>query len=558
MSEINGADKNGTKEAKEAKEMVELTIDGQKVVVPAGTNLIEAAASVGITIPHYCYHKDLSIAGNCRMCQIEIKGRPKLEIACNMIVQKGLDISTQGSSQAVKDAQAATLEFILINHPLDCTVCDQSGHCKLQDYHYEYNAKPSRFEEEKVHKVKAEPLGPNVILDGERCIMCTRCIRFCDEITQTSELGLLNRGDQTVIAVNKGKELNNALSGTVVDLCPVGALTHRNWRFNSRIWYAKETESICTGCSTGCNVKVAVRDGQVVQVKAKYNAEVNKEWLCDEGRYGFQRFQPKTRITEAAVKGSTVELQTALDSFKAFKGQDTVVFLSPDLLLEEFWLIKKFLDRDIQKFKTVIAYKERELNDVEKILVSPDYAANFRGAQVFSLGGEKLESEYKDALAAVKAGTAQNIIIIGERAILREDFSSELLSGIAKAKNSIAIISDAESPLIGSVQTVIPERTCLEKAGLYVNRKMRLQYIDRLIDSPVGTNQVWRIINMAAQRLGQELISCANDRDLTLRYLQSDPRLSTLKIAELKNGGVLLTELNEAGRSKTQGGVTAV
>ena len=185
---------------------VKLVIDEKEVEVAAGTNLIDAAQSAGIEIPHYCYHKDLSVAGNCRMCQIEVEGMPKLEIACNMKVRDGMVVKTHATSQKVEDAQAATLEFILINHPLDCTVCDQAGHCKLQDYHFEYNARPSRFNiVDKEHKVKAEPLGPTVMLDGERCIMCTRCIRFCDEVTGTSELGMLNRGDKSVIAVSEDK-----------------------------------------------------------------------------------------------------------------------------------------------------------------------------------------------------------------------------------------------------------------------------------------------------------------------------------------------------------------
>jgi NADH-quinone oxidoreductase subunit G len=265
-------------------EMVNLTVDGKAITVPKGTNLIDAAKAAGVDVPYYCYHPHLSVAGNCRMCQVQVKGAPKLDIGCNTQVKEGMEVLTQHTSKAVADAQAATLEFILINHPLDCTVCDQAGHCKLQDYHYEYNARPSRFLEQKEHKVKAEPLGPKVILDGERCIMCTRCIRFCDEVTKTSELGMLNRGDRSVIAINPGRELNNPLSGPVVDLCPVGALTHRDWRFNTRIWFTKQSDGICPGCSTGCNVKVAVRDGEVVQVKARLNSAVNKEWLCDEGR----------------------------------------------------------------------------------------------------------------------------------------------------------------------------------------------------------------------------------------------------------------------------------
>jgi NADH-quinone oxidoreductase subunit G len=543
MSVTNGQSNTATN-------LIEFTLDGKKVQVPAGTNLIEAAKMHGVEIPHYCYHKDLSIAGNCRMCQCELNGKPKLEIACNTVVQPGMEVKTHNSSQAVADAQAATLEFILINHPLDCTVCDQSGHCKLQDFHYEYNAKPSRFVESKEHKVKAEVLGPNVILDGERCIMCTRCIRFCDEVTKTSELGMLNRGDKSVISINPGKELNNALSGTVVDLCPVGALTHRNWRFNSRIWYTNQQDSICTGCSTGCNVKVAVRDNQVVHVKARYNGAVNKEWMCDEGRYGFNRFQPEERVTAPTVKNNTVTLDKALESFKGIKDQDTLVFVSPDLTLEEYWILKKFLDHEVKKFKAVVAYKERKLSEVEQILVSPDHAANFRGAQLFGLAGENIETEYNQALESLKAGSVERVLLVGDRAILAEDRSAQVTMGLSRASVSIGILSDAASSIASAIQTVIPERTCLEKSGVMVNREMRMQYVERLLNPPSEALSVWTIINAAAKKIGQELIQCANDRELTLRYLKSDSRISHVKISDLKNGGVSLTDPSKVHSSE--------
>lgn len=252
-------------------ELVTITVDGKEIRVPKGMNLIAAAAQAGVEIPHYCYHPHLSIAGNCRMCQVQIEGQPKLTIACNTTAADKMVVHTQHTSKDVAEAQRATLEFLLINHPLDCTVCDQAGHCKLQDYYYEYNHKASRFIEDKEHKVKAEVLGPEIIYDGERCIVCTRCVRFCDEVTGTSELGVINRGDKAVIAIHPDKPIDNPLSGSVVDLCPVGALTHRRWRFNTRIWYTAEVHSTCPCCSTGCNVKVATRDNQIVHVKARLN-----------------------------------------------------------------------------------------------------------------------------------------------------------------------------------------------------------------------------------------------------------------------------------------------
>jgi NADH-quinone oxidoreductase subunit G len=522
------------------KELVNLTIDGKPLSVPKGTNLIEAAKTLGIEIPHYCYHPHLSIAGNCRMCQVKITGAPKMEIACNMMVREGMEVKTQHTSPEVEDAQAATLEFILINHPLDCTVCDQAGHCKLQDYHYDYNARPSRFLEEKEHKVKAEPLGPTVILDGERCIMCTRCIRFCDEVTGTSELGMLNRGDKSVISINPGKELNNPLSGTVVDLCPVGALTHREWRFNTRVWFTRDTDSICPGCSTGCNVKVYERDKQVVNVKARPNSEVNKEWLCDEGRYGFQRFLPEKRLVAPEVGHRPANWDEALKNAKKLNGADALVFVAPDLLLEDYWLVKKFMGKFFKPGSASIAYRERELSKVEALLVSPDRAPNFRGAEFAGLVSGNLEASYNASLQKLRAGAVKSVLILGDRAILPEDCDESLLAALGRCDVSVAILSDGSSKLLDAVKVALPGRSILEKAGMMVNRRERLQYSDRSIDFPVGSEPESRILNRLAEAFGSKLLNFSTDRELTLAYLAEESRLAGLRIPAVKAGGVCL------------------
>lgn len=521
-------------EEKPPTPMVNLTIDGRSVSVPKGTNLIQAAASVGIEIPHYCYHPHLSVPGNCRMCQVEVKGQAKMQIGCNTKVAEGMEILTQNSSPRAQQAQASTLEFILINHPLDCTVCDQAGHCKLQDYHYEYNARPSRFLEEKVHKVKAEPLGPTVMLDGERCIMCTRCIRFCDEITETSELGMLNRGDRSVIAVAPGRELDNPLSGTVVDLCPVGALTHRRWRFNTRIWFTKETDSICPGCSTGCNVRVAERDGEVVQVKARMNAAVNKEWLCDEGRYGFGRFLPAERVVTPWVEGKSVTLSAAVESARALGTQDTLVLVSPDLMTEEYVVLKRFVEAYLRNATVAVAYRERQLTKTEAILISPDYAANFRGAEFAGLVSGDLGAGYLAALEKLQAGAFGHVLLIGDGALDREAQRNEVIEGVRRAALSVAIISDARSEVARAARVVLPGRTVIEKSGLLINRNRRLQYAERVVGFPEGTEPAWRWLNHLAESRGGRVAEGVSDRDLTLEYLAKEPRLLGLRIATIK------------------------
>jgi NADH-quinone oxidoreductase subunit G len=547
-------------------EVVSVTIDGKATQVPKGTNIIEAAKTVGVDIPHYCYHPHLSIAGNCRMCQISVKGMPKMTIACNTGATEGMEVSTHHTSKDVADAQAATLEFILINHPLDCTVCDQAGHCKLQDYHFEYNARPSRFVEEKVHKVKALPLGPNVMLDGERCIMCTRCVRFCDEITKTSELGMLNRGDQSVIAVSPGRELDNPLSGSVVDLCPVGALTHRQWRFNTRIWFTQQTDSICPGCSTGCNVKVAERDGKIVNVKARRNDAVNKEWLCDEGRYGFERFLPVNRIAGAyrnVATGGRESVQLG-DVINTLKGtlKTLTVLLSPDLLVEEYYLLRQLLNRATSVGRAVMPGYKRSITPVEQILVSSDRASNITGARVVGLVGEESDGEYRDVLQKIRRKEIENILILGDRAIAPEDIDDALLEGLSFARVSVGVLTDANSKLASSIGMVVGGRSVLEKSGLLINGKRRLQYAQAVVQFPDTSVPDWRLLGLVGEAAGYKVaplnLMHVGDRELTRWYLGSDPVMSAqgVTIAKIKDGGVQLSAAAKDASVGAQSGLS--
>ena len=519
-------------------EMVTLTIDDKEVTVPKGTNLIEAAKTVDIDIPHYCYHPHLSVPGNCRMCQVKVEGAPKLMIGCHSIAQDEMVVRTHETSQEVEDAQAATLEFILINHPLDCTVCDQAGHCKLQDYHYEYNARPSRFIENKVHKPKAKSLGPTVMLDAERCIMCTRCIRFCDEVTQTSELGMLNRGDRSEITINPDRELDNALSGSVVDLCPVGALTHKHWRFNTRMWFTDQVDSVCPGCSTGCSVKVASRDGEVVQVKARHNPDVNKEWMCDEGRYGFDRFLPESRVLGSSAKGEAVDLEEAFKQAAQLKGKDTLVFVAGDLLCEDYAAIKDFADKVLGEAEVVMSYRKRQLSEVQKVLVSPDYAPNYKGAETLGLISGDLESTYESALSKLSGKQAKNVLVIGDRGILEQDANDSVVAGLKEAEVSVVILSDGGHPLAGTAGVQFAGRSILEKSGLMINGRGRLQFANAAIEVKEGTDPEWRILGRIASSAGAEITSAKRDRERTLELLKSESKFDGLKIKDIKGLGV--------------------
>ena len=536
-----------------ADELIKLSIDGKELEVPKGTNLIEAAKMAGAKIPHYCYHRHLSIAGNCRMCQVKIEGAPKLVIACNTVATEGMKVFTHKTSEEVAEAQRATLEFLLINHPLDCTVCDQSGHCKLQDYYYKYNAEGSRFIEQKEHKVKAEVLGPEVVYDGERCIVCTRCVRFCDEITKTSELGVFNRGDRSVIGIYPDKVLDNPFSGTVCDLCPVGALTHRRWRFNTRIWYTTLHETICTGCSTGCNIKLAVRDEQIVYVKARLNSSVNQGWMCDEGRYGCDRFTPHERLVESLVrKGENYEvcsIEHAVEKASkvtipllAEEPEQEAVFISPMLTLEEMWMALKFckmvLNLSPDSPSISVQCRRRSLSDLEAILISPDYAPNARGAAVLGVVPDNnnwrkaLEEKYLSLVGKVRARGARKVVIIGDYAVCNQDLDDSFIAGVNAASCSVQITArpvqaqEGADALFGTravCQLILPGRTVHERGGIMINRDGRLQKVERLLTPPQGTYPDWMLLHKIAIQAGKAwLPSRVTDERGIWRELQGE------------------------------------
>ncbi len=262
---------------------VKVEVDGIPVEADSRDNLIEAARRVGVAIPYFCYHPRLSIAGQCRMCLVETSASGgRLVPGCQVRVAEGLKIIT--TSPAVKENQRGCMEFHLINHPVDCAICDQSGECKLQDYYMEYDHEASRIRTSKLNKPKRVELGPLVVYDGERCIMCTRCVRFMDEVAQEPQLAVVNRGDHSLISTFPGMELDSKYSGNTVDICPVGALLNRDFRFTSRVWYLNKSPAICTGCSNGCNIYVESRGNVAYRELPRRNEEVNQVWMCDEGR----------------------------------------------------------------------------------------------------------------------------------------------------------------------------------------------------------------------------------------------------------------------------------
>lgn len=280
--------------------MIHLTIDGRPTEVPEGSLVLDAARGMGIDIPTFCYHHLMKPAAACRMCLVDVEGRRKLEPACALTASEGMVVNTQ-ASRAV-EARKSVLEFILLQHPLDCPVCDKGGECDLQDHTFAYAAHATRYRDPKLHKEKAKPLSDLVVLDEERCIMCMRCVRFMNEVAEDPQLTLRQRGAVTVVDTFPDKPFTSVFSGNTIEMCPVGALTSRQYRFKSRPWDTHSAPSICTHCALGCNLVVQARDGELVRTLSRENPEVDAGWLCDRGRFGYRYVHHEQRITEPTMQ----------------------------------------------------------------------------------------------------------------------------------------------------------------------------------------------------------------------------------------------------------------
>jgi len=463
--------------------MIKCTINGVPLEVKPGTTIIQAMMENGQRIAHYCWHPGLSIAGVCRLCMVEIEGNPRLQIACNTVITEGMKINN--TSEKVKEAAKWGLEFHLINHPLDCPICDQAGECGLQDQYMEFGAYDSAMAEPKQKKHKVVDLGSKIVLDTERCILCSRCVRFTDEVSKTHELGIFNRGDRSEIGTHDGKKLENNYALNTVDICPVGALTSKDFRFRQRVWYLKNQETICNGCSTGCNVKVYFNKEGFFRVKPVYNPEVNGYWMCDEGReiYKFAnreyRWDKAWHLTSQGKK-EMAPAQAALAA-AASLGADSYLVLTGQYTLEEydraisFW-VQKTGNKNIFHWKN----QPEEWEQFDGLLMRGDRNPNSRGlAQVLAKHG--VNTHWEDLNKALAAGQVQHLVVAApETAVWYKGFENDL-DLFAKAQ-TVVWLQSFKHPAVSEVShnnfMLIPMRSYVEKSGTFVNHAGREQKFD--------------------------------------------------------------------------------
>lgn len=458
--------------------MPKFVLDGNEIEFKQGQTIIEAAQDFGISIPHFCYHPELSVSGNCRICLVEVEKMPKLVIACATLAAEGMVVHSH--SEKTVGARNAVMEFLLINHPLDCPICDEAGECKLQDYAYQHSVGESRFTEEKQHKEKRVPLGPYVMFDAERCISCSRCIRFCDEVAKEPQLTFVKRGDRVTIVTYPDKELDNAYSLNTTDICPVGALTNRDFRFKARVWDMSSTKTICTGCARGCNDEVWVRNNVALRLTPRFNPEVNSYWMCDPGRVtNFKPTNAEDRVDgpyarkEGSLKrvGWDEAFSLAASELRGF-GKDEIGFIgSPFATLEDNYVLAKFA-KTVFNSNNLDFIHHFDPSFADDLLRREDITPNSLGAETVGIKGssnfsfdnliENINSKRIKALYILEDDVAASIPEL-EEALSKLD----LLIVHAANHNKTSALADL----------VFPASTHLEKNGTMVNFQGRVQRI---------------------------------------------------------------------------------
>jgi NADH-quinone oxidoreductase subunit G len=479
--------------------MPKFVLDGLEIEFQQGQTIIQAANNHGITIPHFCWHPSLSIAGNCRVCLVEIEKVPKLAIACSTLASEGMVVHT--ASEKALSARNAVMEFLLINHPLDCPICDEAGECKLQDYAYSHSVGESRFVEEKTHKDKRVRLGPYVMFDGDRCISCSRCIRFCDEIAKDPELTFVKRGDRVTIVTFPGEELNNPYSLNVTDICPVGALTNRDFRFKARVWDMSANKTICQGCSRGCNIELWVRDNQILRITPRQNDEVNNYWMCDHGRLNtFKSVNSEDRVDGPHIRkeGSLEKaewkeaLNKSAEELKKYSKNEIAFIGSPYAALEDNYLLARFASALGSKNIDFKRYTDPYFED--NILRRDDITPNSLGAEVAGIkpgeGGLNLDG----IINGIKEGKIKALYLIEDDIVasypeLGEVFSKlDLFIVNASNFNKTTVFADI----------VFPAAAYAEKNGTIVNFQGRVQRLKPAV-STIETDR--SLDGMALSRL---------------------------------------------------------
>ncbi len=523
MTMATGADIQN-KAAPPPAEKLRVKVDGLEVEVPKTTpdpisgkplptTMIQACAVAKVDVPHYCYHPKLPVAGNCRMCLVEFgtpaigpdrkpiinpDGQPKITksarpaIACATPVSPGMEIYT--NTPAVRQMREGVLEFLLINHPLDCPICDQAGECKLQEYSVDYGKSESRFVESKVHKPKRVDLGPRIVLDDERCILCTRCIRFTKDVVGDDALGIVSRGSHSTLTAYPGRVFDNNYTLNTVDICPVGALTSRDFRFRMRVWFLKETKSICTSCATGCNIVIGSREEKIYRYEPRENDAVNSSWMCDYGRLNYKWIGREDRLLklhtpQSKADSSAVTWQQVLseisEKLRSAAPGSVAIIASARQTTEELYLLSK-----LAKKSNAITDCVPRSGEADKLLLSADRNPNSQGARLTGIAADPLGSRLSKIAAGIREGNIRTLIVFGED-VTRRGITEELLG-----KLETLIVSDIlPNKTTARAHYLLPGCAHAEKRGTFINGKGRVQKFFKAVEPRGDARPEWEFLH---------------------------------------------------------------
>ena len=551
--------------------MATVLVNGKEVEIGASErlNCIQAAAKVGVEIPAYCWHPELSVVASCRMCLVEVGDKkpdgtvamqPKLVPGCQTPAKDGTVIISD--SQKVKDARKATLEYLLLNHPLDCPTCDQAGECWLQDYSFNYGRGYSRLNEPKNIKPDKTYIGEQITLFTDRCIMCTRCVRFTREVSGSAELQVVSRGSHEEIDIFPGHPVNNPLAGNVVDICPVGALCSKDFLYQQRVWWLKSTSSVCPGCSTGCSITVDQNEERVYRLHPRPNEKAQGHFMCDAGRFGWKYTHSDQRLMlpEVRISGqvTSTDFDTVLIAARsalikaAQSGEGKVAaVLSPWMTIEEAYLLSSFLKGIATDVTLAIGPVRIEGQDEQ-------FPKDIRGNAVepvkFTIRAEKCPNRagveavlnhftgdvmpFEELLRLSSAGRFNAVYLVGgDPHGWMTDIHAEAFSEV----ETVIVQDILPSPVLKHATHVLPSGTFAEREGVFVNHKGLAQLIHRSVRGPDGTRPDGRLLWDLAERKG-----LIQTDALRKELAAAIPELAAIASPELKGQGVLLEDVAAA------------
>ncbi|MGA3269053.1 MAG: molybdopterin-dependent oxidoreductase [Verrucomicrobiota bacterium] len=513
-----------SKSAAPAIEKIKVKVNGREIEAPKTTpdpisgkplptTMIQACALANVDVPHYCYHPKLPVAGNCRMCLVEFgtpglgpdrkpilnpDGTPKIAksprpaIACATPISPGMEIYTD--TPAVKQMRQGVLEFLLINHPLDCPICDQAGECKLQEYSLDYGQSASRFVEPKVHKPKAVDLGPRIVLDDERCILCSRCVRFTKDIVGDDALGFVNRGSYNTLTAYPGKVFDNNYTLNTVDICPVGALTSKDFRFQMRVWFLKETKSICTSCATGCNMIIGSREDKIYRYEPRQNDAVNSCWMCDAGRLNYKWIGREDRLVKCEVPSVAggrqnttwnAVLNEIAQKLKNVPRGTVAIIASARQTNEELWLLSQ-----LKAKLGALSDSTPRVGEGDKLLVSADKNPNANGARLTGICFTEMGTNLPQIANGIATGKIKTLIVFGED-VTKHGMGADLLG-----KLETLIVSDIfPNATTKLAHYLLPGCAHAEKRGTFTNIKGRVQKFMKAVEPPGDARPEWEFLH---------------------------------------------------------------